>query len=41
MDNKLSFNVQILNLLDKEYQNILGAKMPKRWIMGGINWTFE
>ena len=41
MDNKLSFNVQILNLLDKEYQNILGAKMPRRWIMGGINWTFE
>lgn len=41
MDNKLSFNVQILNLFDKEYQNILGAKMPGRWIMGGINWTFE
>lgn len=41
MDNKLSVNVQILNLLDKVYQNILGAKMPGRWIMGGISWTFE
>ena len=41
MDNKLSFNVQILNLFDKEYQNILGAKMPGRWVMGGINWIFE
>ena len=41
MDNKLSLNVQILNLLDKEYQNILGAKMPGRWLMGGISWTIE
>ena len=41
MDNKLSLNLQILNLLDKEYQNILGAKMPGRWLMGGISWTIE
>ena len=41
MDNKLSLNVQILNLLDKEYQNILGAKMPGRWLMGGITWRLE
>jgi len=40
-DNKLSLNVQILNLLDKEYQNILGAKMPGRWLMGGITWRLE
>ena len=41
MDNKFSLNVQILNLLDKEYQNILGAKMPGRWLMGGISWRLE
>jgi len=41
MGNKLSLNVQILNLLDKEYQNILGAKMPGRWLMGGITWRLE
>ena len=41
MDNKFSLNVQILNLLDKEYQNILGAKMPGRWLMGGISWRIE
>ena len=41
LDNKLSLNVQILNLLDKEYQNILGAKMPGRWLMGGISWRLE
>jgi iron complex outermembrane receptor protein len=39
LDNKLYLNVQILNLLDKEYQNILGAKMPGRWLMGGISWN--
>jgi len=41
LDNKLSLNLQILNLLDKEYQNILGAKMPGRWLMGGISWRLE
>ena len=41
MDNKLSLNLQVLNLLDKEYQNILGAKMPGRWLMGGISWRLE
>jgi iron complex outermembrane receptor protein len=41
MNNKLSLNLQILNLLDKEYQNILGAKMPGRWLMGGISWRIE
>ena len=41
MDNKFSLNLQILNLLDKEYQNILGAKMPGRWLMGGISWRLE
>ena len=25
----------------KEYQNILGAKMPGRWLMGGISWRLE
>ena len=41
MDNKLSLNLQVLNLLDKEYQNVLGAKMPGRWLMGGISWRLE
>ena len=41
LDNKLSLNLQILNLLDKEYQNIVGSKMPGRWLMGGISWRLE
>ena len=41
LDNKLSINIQILNLTDTKYQNILGAKMPGRWLMGGISWNFN
>ncbi|MEM6965105.1 MAG: TonB-dependent receptor [Bacteroidota bacterium] len=32
-------NFQIQNLFDKEYQNILGAEMPGRWLMGGVRWS--
>jgi vitamin B12 transporter len=41
LENKLSINIQILNLTDTKYQNILGAKMPGRWLMGGISWNFN
>tara|TARA_Y100000385_G_scaffold279319_1_gene328832 strand:- start:364 stop:873 length:510 start_codon:yes stop_codon:yes gene_type:complete len=34
----ISLNIQILNFTNTYYQNILGAKMPGRWVMGGINW---
>lgn len=33
-------SVQVNNLFDVDYQNILGAKMPGRWISGGISWGF-
>jgi len=32
---------QILNLLDKEYQNILGAQMPGRWLSFGLGWQVK
>jgi len=32
-------NFQVQNLLNEEYQNILGAKMPGRWLLGGIKWS--
>ena len=41
IDNKLMVNLQVLNLLNEEYQNLLGAKMPGRWLMGGITWRVE
>jgi len=34
----VSLNIQILNFTNTYYQNILGAKMPGRWVMGGVNW---
>ena len=36
-----SLNIQILNFTNTYYQNILGAKMPGRWLMGGISWRLE
>jgi iron complex outermembrane receptor protein len=33
--------IQMYNLLNKEYYDILGAKMPGRWIMGGITWKIN
>jgi iron complex outermembrane receptor protein len=28
--------VQVMNLTDTQYQEILGAPMPGRWVMGGV-----
>ncbi|MFK7807656.1 MAG: TonB-dependent receptor plug domain-containing protein [Saprospiraceae bacterium] len=33
---QFGLNVQVHNLFDENYQNILGAPMPGRWIMGGL-----
>ncbi len=35
----LGLNLQVHNLFDEEYQNILGAPMPGRWIMGGLRFN--
>ncbi|MEM7655929.1 MAG: TonB-dependent receptor, partial [Bacteroidota bacterium] len=29
---------QILNLFNAQYQDILGAKMPNRWVLFGLSW---
>lgn len=34
----LSFNVQAENLLNAQYYDILGAKMPSRWLLAGFSW---
>ena len=39
--NGVYFNIQILNITNTNYQNILGAKMPGRWLMGGIKWDIK
>ena len=33
--------VQVRNIFDEQYQNILGADMPGRWLLAGINWSFR
>jgi iron complex outermembrane receptor protein len=37
--NRLSFYMKVHNLLDTDYQEILGAQMPGRWVMAGIQWN--
>lgn len=34
--NRLFLTAQAHNLFDERYADILGAQMPKRWLMGGI-----
>lgn len=36
-----TLGVEIDNLFNKEYQDILGAQMPERWIMGTVAWNFR
>jgi vitamin B12 transporter len=28
--------VQVDNIFDKQYSDLLGSVMPKRWVMGGF-----
>jgi vitamin B12 transporter len=37
----VSLYVDIRNILDTQYQEILGARMPSRWILGGIRWNIK
>src|SRR5690625_2862254 len=34
-----TLGVEVDNLFDEQYQDILGAQMPGRWIMGTLSWT--
>lgn len=36
---KVQFYAQILNLTDTRYQEILGAPMPRRWMLGGVKYN--
>jgi vitamin B12 transporter len=40
-DFPVSLYVDIRNILDTQYQEILGARMPSRWILGGIRWDIK
>ena len=38
--DRFSASVQVMNILDEQYQNILGAPMPGRWIIGSLGVRF-
>ncbi|MBI1305514.1 MAG: TonB-dependent receptor [Bacteroidetes bacterium] len=38
---EFGLNIQIQNAFDVQYQNILGSKMPGRWIMAGVLWRIK
>jgi iron complex outermembrane receptor protein len=37
---KFGLFVQVDNVGDVRYSDILGSVMPKRWLMGGVKWGF-
>jgi vitamin B12 transporter len=38
--SKLYLTLQMNNIFNENYSDILGARMPGRWIMTGIRWNF-
>ncbi len=38
--NNFGIQFQIHNLMNTEYQDFLGARMPGRWMMGGLKYKF-
>lgn len=38
---KAFVTLQVNNLFDVEYANILGSSMPRRWFMAGVRWQFD
>ena len=41
LGERLQLSLQVNNLLDVQYSDILGARMPGRWILGGLAWNFR
>ena len=41
LNRSLVLSIQVNNLFDRTYSDILGANMPGRWFMGGIAWNFH
>ncbi len=41
LKRSLVLSLQVNNLFNRHYSDILGASMPGRWILGGIAWNFN
>ncbi len=40
-ENRFQLGLQVNNVMNRDYSDILGARMPGRWILGGITWNFN
>jgi iron complex outermembrane receptor protein len=40
-NNKAAIYLQIENLMNIQYADFLGAKMPGRWLMSGIRFNIQ
>jgi vitamin B12 transporter len=40
LKNTIAVFVQADNIMDTKYSDLLGAKMPGRWLMGGVRYSF-
>lgn len=41
MDNNLGLHLEVHNITDTEYSDILAVRMPGRWLSGGISWSLN
>lgn len=41
LQDRLQVLLQADNIFDSIYQDILGAQMPRRWLMGGLRWGWK
>ncbi len=39
--NNLFLSIQLNNVFNESYSDILGARMPGRWLMAGLRWNFS
>ncbi|MDT8348051.1 MAG: hypothetical protein RQ756_09630, partial [Flavobacteriaceae bacterium] len=40
-EEKLQVFLNVWNITDENFQEILGAQNPRRWVSGGIKWNLE
>ena len=41
LGNRLTYSAELINIFNKEYADILGAIMPKRWFVLGFKYSLQ
>ena len=41
LDNTISYSKELMNIFNTEYADILGAIMPKRWLIVGVKFNLD